>query len=63
MSDFDAIVVGAGCAGSVAAYTLASAGKSVLVVERGQYAGAKNAFAGQGFPELSGSSFAAQSDS
>ena len=32
MSDFDAIVVGAGCAGSVAAYTLASAGKSVLVV-------------------------------
>ena len=71
MSDFDAIVVGAGCAGSVAAYTLASAGKSVLVVERGQYAGAKNmtggpylyAFAGQGFPELSGSSFAAQGDS
>ena len=34
MSDFDAIVVGAGCAGNVAAYTLASAGKSVLVVER-----------------------------
>ena len=63
MSDFDAIVVGAGCAGSVAAYTLASAGKSVLVVERGQYAGAKNMTGGQGFPELSGSSFAAQGDS
>ena len=47
MSDFDAIVVGAGCAGSVAAYTLASAGKSVLVVERGQYAGAKNMTGGR----------------
>ena len=35
MADFDAIVVGAGCAGSVAAYELAKAGKSVLVVERG----------------------------
>ena len=44
MSDdqFDAIVVGAGCAGAVAAYRLASAGRSVLVVERGNYAGAKN---------------------
>ena len=38
--DFDAIVVGAGLAGSVAAYELAKAGKSVLVVERGNYAGA-----------------------
>lgn len=47
MSDFDAIVVGAGCAGSVAAYTLASAGKSVLVVERGNYAGAKNMTGGR----------------
>lgn len=64
MSDFDAIVVGAGCAGSVAAYTLASAGKSVLVVERGQYAGSQEhdrwpylyAFAGQGIPELPGCS-------
>ena len=47
MSDFDAIVVGAGCAGNVAAYTLASAGKSVLVVERGNYAGAKNMTGGR----------------
>lgn len=47
MADFDAIVVGAGCAGSVAAYELASAGKSVLVVERGNYAGAKNMTGGR----------------
>jgi electron transfer flavoprotein-quinone oxidoreductase len=49
MSDdaFDAIVVGAGCAGSVAAYTLAAAGKSVLVIERGNYAGAKNMTGGR----------------
>lgn len=47
MSDFDAIVVGAGCAGSVAAYELARAGKSVLVVERGNYAGAKNMTGGR----------------
>ena len=32
-TDFDIIVVGSGCAGAVAAYTAASAGKSVLVVE------------------------------
>jgi electron transfer flavoprotein-quinone oxidoreductase len=49
MSDdiFDAIVVGAGCAGSVAAYTLASAGKSVLLIDRGNYAGAKNMTGGR----------------
>lgn len=47
MSDFDAIVVGGGCAGSVAAYQLASAGKAVLVVERGNYAGAKNMTGGR----------------
>jgi len=44
---FDAIVVGAGCAGSVAAYVLAKAGKSVLVVERGNFAGAKNMTGGR----------------
>ena len=32
MADFDAIVVGSGCAGAVAAYELAKAGKSTLVV-------------------------------
>ena len=47
MSDFDAIVVGAGCAGTVAAYELAKAGKSVLMVERGNYAGAKNMSGGR----------------
>lgn len=47
MSDFDAIVVGSGCAGAVAAYELAKAGKSVLVVERGNFAGAKNMTGGR----------------
>ncbi len=47
MADFDAIVVGAGCAGTVAAYELAKAGKSVLLVERGNYAGAKNMTGGR----------------
>ena len=45
--DFDAIVVGAGLAGSVAAYELAKAEKSVLVVERGTYAGATNMTGGR----------------
>lgn len=45
--DFDAIVVGSGCAGPIAAYELAKAGKSVLVVERGEYAGAKNMTGGR----------------
>ena len=47
MADFDVIVVGAGYAGTVAAYELAKAGKSVLVVERGNYAGAKNMTGGR----------------
>ena len=47
MADFDAIVVGAGCAGSVAAYELAQAGKAVLVIERGNFAGAKNMTGGR----------------
>ncbi|MEG0026744.1 MAG: FAD-dependent oxidoreductase [Raoultibacter sp.] len=47
MADFDAIVVGSGCAGSVAAYELARAGKSVLVIERGNSAGAKNMTGGR----------------
>lgn len=47
MADFDAIVVGAGLAGSVAAYELAQAGKEVLLVERGNYAGAKNMTGGR----------------
>ncbi|MEC4183263.1 FAD-dependent oxidoreductase [Adlercreutzia sp. R21] len=47
MADFDAIVVGAGCAGSVAAYELAQAGKNVLMIERGNFAGAKNMTGGR----------------
>jgi electron transfer flavoprotein-quinone oxidoreductase len=47
MADFDAIVVGSGCAGPIAAYELAKAGKSVLVIERGTYAGAKNMTGGR----------------
>lgn len=45
--DFDIIVVGSGCAGAVAAYVAASAGKSVLVVERGNSAGTKNMTGGR----------------
>ncbi|MBR0164867.1 MAG: FAD-dependent oxidoreductase [Lachnospiraceae bacterium] len=49
MSDdrFDAIIVGAGLAGSTAALTLAKAGMEVLVVERGNWAGAKNVSGGR----------------
>ena len=47
MADFDAIVVGARCAGSVAALELARAGKSVLMIERGNFAGAKNMTGGR----------------
>lgn len=47
MTDFDAIVVGSGCAGPIAAYELARAGKSVLVVERGTFCGAKNMSGGR----------------
>lgn len=47
MADFDAIVVGAGYAGCVAAYELAKEGKAVLLVERGEYAGAKNMTGGR----------------
>lgn len=40
--DFDVIVVGAGIAGSVAAYRLAQRGLSVVLIERGESAGSKN---------------------
>ncbi len=43
---FDAIVVGAGPAGSIAALKLARAGRGVCLVERGAYPGAKNMFGG-----------------
>ncbi len=40
--DFDVIVVGAGPAGSVAAYRLAQQGLSVVLIERGEAPGSKN---------------------
>ena len=43
---FDAIVVGAGPAGSSAAIGLARRGANVLLLERGEYPGAKNMFGG-----------------
>jgi electron transfer flavoprotein-quinone oxidoreductase len=39
---FDVIVVGAGPSGNAAAYKLASAGLSVLQIERGESPGSKN---------------------
>lgn len=43
---FDAIVVGAGVGGLAAAYKMATAGLSVVVIERGDYPGAKNVMGG-----------------
>ena len=43
---FDVIIVGAGPAGTTAAYVLAKAGIEVLLIERGAYPGAKNVFGG-----------------
>jgi len=44
---FDAVVVGAGLAGSTAAYCMAAAGLNVLVIERGSFPGAKNVTGGR----------------
>ncbi len=47
MDKFDVIIVGAGLAGLGAAYTLAGTGLDVLVLERGDYPGAKNVTGGR----------------
>ena len=58
---FDAIVVGAGLAGTAAALTMAQKGLDPLVIERGNYPGAKNVFGGTLFTprirELTGEDF------
>lgn len=52
MPDVDAIVVGAGPAGSCAALTLAGAGHSVVLLERGPFPGSKNMFGGVVYPRI-----------
>ncbi len=47
MEKFEVIVVGAGLAGLAAAWTLAGSGVEVLVLERGDYPGAKNVTGGR----------------
>ena len=49
---FDAIVVGAGPAGSCAATVLARAGHRVLLLERGPFPGAKNMYGGVVYPRI-----------
>ena len=46
MEKVECIVVGGGLAGLSAAYGLADAGLEVMVVERGDYSGAKNVTGG-----------------
>ena len=52
---FDAIVVGGGLAGLTCAYLLAQAEMEVLLIERGDFCGAKNAvrtYAGEGHSRI-----------
>ena len=52
MADVDAIVVGAGPAGSCAALALARAGRSVVLLERGPFPGSKNMYGGVVYPRV-----------
>jgi electron transfer flavoprotein-quinone oxidoreductase len=52
MPDVDAIVVGAGPAGSAAALALARAGRSVVLIERGPFPGSKNMYGGVVYPRV-----------
>ena len=47
MEKFDVVVVGGGLSGLACAYTLAQRGLEVLVLERGEYSGAKNITGGR----------------
>lgn len=47
MENFDVIIVGAGLAGLSAGYALAKSGAEVLILERGDYPGAKNVTGGR----------------
>ncbi len=49
---FDAVVVGAGPAGSAAALALARAGRSVCLLERGPFPGSKNLYGGVIYPRV-----------
>jgi electron transfer flavoprotein-quinone oxidoreductase len=57
MSDFQAIIVGSGCAGAIAAYELAQDHKEVLVVERGTSGGSKNMTGGRLYTHALGEVF------
>lgn len=50
--DVDVIIAGAGPAGTCAAITLARAGRRVLVLERGPFAGSKNMYGGVVYPRI-----------
>lgn len=52
MPEVDAIVVGAGPAGSGAAIVLARAGKTVVLIERGPFPGSKNMYGGVVYPRI-----------